>query len=304
MDGILLIDKPTGPSSAEIVRRVKPYVRPCRVGHLGTLDPFASGLLPIVIGEATKLAPFLEDADKEYEGVIQLGVETDTLDSHGEVTARAPVPSVDSAALARVATTFAGEIAQTVPVFSAVKRDGQPLYKLARKGIAVAPPTRKVTIHSLRLEWVEDSKVRFVLVCSKGTYVRALARDIGRELGSVAFLAKLRRIRTAGFSIQESFSLDEALARLEEARGHLARHGFDLLVSMRRALAGLEEICVGSATASRVLKGDASALGLAPAKGNAAPVLAKVVFAGRLIALAQLGENSSKLLRVFRTVAA
>jgi tRNA pseudouridine55 synthase len=299
MDGILLIDKPKGVSSAEVVRRIKARIKPVRVGHLGTLDPFASGLLPIVIGEATKLAPFLETADKEYRGIIQLGVETDTLDSEGQVTARATVPLLDASTLTQVEAAFSGEISQAIPVFSAVKHRGQRLYRLARKGFTVTPPQRKVAIYLLRLHLLSEDKLSFVLVCSKGTYVRALARDIGRALGSVGFLAELRRFRTAGFSLDQSCELDEVLTQLERHSGAHTHTNFRGLISLRDALAGLAEVSVDVTTASRVLNGDASALKLNCMR-NAKPGPVKILFGPNLIAIAELCNGGNRLLRVFR----
>ena len=196
----LIVDKPAGITSAEVVRQIKARVRPARVGHLGTLDPFATGLLPILIGEATKLAPFLQDGEKEYEGVIRLGVETDTLDRTGAETERAEVPALTSEMLAEAAARFTGTIVQQPPIYSAIKRGGVPLYKLARRGKEVEPPPpREVEISRLQLDAPLDTKdatsIHFVAICSTGTYMRSLARDIGVALGTVAHLAELRRLR-------------------------------------------------------------------------------------------------------------
>ena len=180
MDGVLLVDKPAGITSAEAVRQIKARVRPARVGHLGTLDPFATGLLPILIGEATKLAPFLQDGEKEYEGVIRLGLETDTLDRTGAEIQTAEVPPLTSGMLADAAARFTGRIAQQPPIFSAIKRDGVPLYRLARRGVEVEPPPpREVEISRLRLDAMDATSIHFVAACSTGTYMRSLARDIG-----------------------------------------------------------------------------------------------------------------------------
>jgi tRNA pseudouridine55 synthase len=303
LSGILLIDKPTGLTSAEVVRQIKALVRPQRVGHVGTLDPLASGLLPVVIGEATKLAPFLEIADKEYHGIIQLGVETDTLDSEGRVTARAPLPILDSQTLAEVEGIFSGTITQTVPIFSAVKCAGQPLYKLARKQCSVVPPVRTVTIKSLHLERVAEDRLAFVLVCSKGTYARALARDIGRKLGSAAFLAQLRRTRSGGFSLEHSCSLSDALAWLKHrsnARDYADR---SLLVQMREALTGMEELPVDAIAAQRLRNGDASALDPYQPRDSAQPRMVKVLFGQDLVAIAEVRWGRARLLRVFRPTA-
>src|SRR5579875_2865200 len=140
MHGIILIDKPAGITSAEVVRRIKARVKPLRVGHLGTLDSFATGVLPILVGDATKLAPMLEGGDKEYEGIIRLGQETDTLDRDGKVVREAPVPAIGETDLRAVERRFSGQIEQVPPIFSALKRGGVRLYELARQGVEVEPP--------------------------------------------------------------------------------------------------------------------------------------------------------------------
>ena len=176
MDAVLLVDKPAGITSAEVVRQIKARVRPARVGHLGTLDPFATGLLPILIGEATKLAPFLQDGEKEYEGIIRLGVGTDTLDRTGAETETAEVPPLTSAMLAEVAARFTGKIVQQPPIFSAIKRDGVPLYRLARRGVEVEPPPpREVEISRLVLDAIDATSIHFVAACYH-RHLHALAR--------------------------------------------------------------------------------------------------------------------------------
>jgi tRNA pseudouridine55 synthase len=200
--GVLLVDKPEGITSAEVVRRIKRKVGG-KVGHLGTLDPFATGLLPLCLGEGTKIAQFLNAADKTYEGTICLGVATDTADRTGEVREQRAVPEFTNADLRRVAEGLAGASMQTPPMYSAIKREGVPLYKLAREGIEVERAARPITIHELSLDRVDDSRIRFHVACSKGTYVRVLAEDIGRELGTVAHLAELRRITFGAFRIDQ-----------------------------------------------------------------------------------------------------
>ena len=160
MNAIVLVDKPAGISSAEVVRRVKSRVKPARVGHLGTLDPFATGLLPIMIGEATKLAPFIDGGDKEYAGLIRLGVETDTLDRDGAEVRRADVPAISAEKIAQVAAQFTGAIEQVPPVYSAIKRAGVPLYRLARRGDDVAPPEKR-SVEIKRLDSSARRPTRF-----------------------------------------------------------------------------------------------------------------------------------------------
>jgi len=275
LSGVLLIDKPAGPTSAEVVRQVKWRVKPARVGHLGTLDPFATGVLPILLGEGTKLAPFLHDGDKRYEGLIALGAETDTLDRTGEVLRTAPIPAIDQARLDELAARFSGTIMQTPPIFSAIKRDGVPLYKLARRGDEVAPPPpREVRISQLELTAAGADAIRFSLVCSPGTYMRSLARDIGIALDSAAHLAELRRTRSGGFAIEDARPMGTVLAALESRSNRLAPasearpadRGDDVgLIAMREAVAELPEAIVDTAVEARLRNGDSRALeGLVP----------------------------------------
>ncbi len=291
MHGILLIDKPSEVGSAEVVRRVKKYVKPAKVGHLGTLDPFATGLLPILIGEATKIAQFLEHDDKYYGGIIALGAETDTLDRSGEVVRRAAVPALDSARLDEIAARFIGAFEQVPPVYSAIKRAGVPLYKLARRGEQPEPaPPRTVHVKRLELTVEGADRLRFSLRCATGMYVRALARDIGAALGSVAHLAELRRLGTAGFLVDQATPLDEALAILAARRR-------PPLVGLSEALGQMARVEVDAATSRRVRNGDASAL-LAVVRMGQGTV--KVLCDGALVAIAEIGVGRSiNLLRVF-----
>lgn len=294
MDGVLLVDKPAGIGSAEAVRKIKAHVRPSRVGHLGTLDPFATGLLPILIGEATKLAPFLQDVDKEYAGVIRLGVETDTLDPTGAVVRTAEVPALGAARLAEVAARFTGKIAQQPPIFSAIKRAGVPLYRLARRGAEIEPPApREVEISKLEIAPLDSTALRFVAVCSTGTYMRALARDIGLALGTVAHLAELRRLRSGSFTLERARPLAEVVAVLTEGRES------ELLIGLCEALAAIPEAQVGPAEAHLLRNGDSRALnGLAPEGAR----LFKVTSDGRLVAVAEATSRvTARLVRVFGT---
>jgi tRNA pseudouridine55 synthase len=233
MHGILLIDKPDGITSAEVVRRVKRQVK-VKVGHLGTLDPFATGLLPLCLGEATKIAQFLNTADKRYEGLIELGAATDTGDRTGATVRTAAVPDLSRVDLAALARRFSGELLQTPPMYSAVKRDGVPLYRLARQGVEVERTARPVRIDDLVLEPVGPTRLRFALGCSKGTYVRVLAEDIGDALSSAAHLCELRRTGFGSFGIADASPLDTwdpagraGLVTLRQAVAHLPAVALD-----------------------------------------------------------------------------
>jgi len=294
MNGIIVIDKPAGPTSAEIVRQLRARLgKRTRVGHLGTLDPFATGVLPILIGEGTKLAPFLQEGIREYTGLILLGSETDTLDSTGRISRTAPVPSLDTVQLAAVANQFTGTIEQTPPIFSAIKRGGVPLYKLARRGFQVEPPTpRRVDIERLELKKAGDDTIRFTVRCSSGMYARSLARDIGIVLGTAAHLSELRRIRSGAFSAENSRQLDAVRVALEQGED-------PGLISMRSALPALPEVVIDPLLERRLRQGDSRALDrLSPEDAR----LFKVISRGHLVAIARsTSPVTAAIVRVFRT---
>jgi tRNA pseudouridine55 synthase len=207
-DGILLADKPTGETSAGVVRILKRRHRLRKIGHLGTLDPMATGVLPLCIDGGTKIAQFLDAADKAYSGQILLGLATNTLDITGQETARGPVPAFTSERLSLLASEIEGERMQTPPMYSAVKVGGKELYKLARAGLEVDRKARRVRIDHLSLAPGEGpDRIRFSVSCSKGTYIRVLAEEIGVALGCPATLASLRRTRFGPFGEAESHSV-------------------------------------------------------------------------------------------------
>jgi tRNA pseudouridine55 synthase len=262
VNGILLIDKPEGPTSADVVRRVKRRLGRVKVGHLGTLDPIATGLLPLCLGEATKIAQFLNLAGKRYEGTIRLGWTTDTGDSTGQRARAAAVPAVDDAMLGALAARFTGEQWQTPPMYSALKRDGVPLYRLARRGLEVERPRRRIEISHLSLRCAGSDRLAFDVSCSKGTYVRVLAEDIGDALGSAAHLDTLRR---TGFG---SFAIDAAVPL--EAWDPTLPVG---LVSIRDALAHLPAVPLPPGAADAARQGKSWVLGQVPVLATEEAVL-------------------------------
>ena len=214
VDGILLFDKPTGLSSNAALQQVKRLFSAQKAGHTGSLDPLASGLLPICLGEATKASTFLLDADKRYLVSARLGLRTATGDCEGGVIAEAPIPALDDDAIQTALGKFVGEQQQVPPMYSALKRQGQPLYALARRGIEVERAARTIRIHELRLRgWTADT-LELEILCSKGTYVRTLVEDIGTALGSCAHVANLRRTAAGRFGPNGLCTLEqlEALA--------------------------------------------------------------------------------------------
>ena len=210
-DGVLLVDKPKGLTSHDVVDRLRRHFGFKKVGHCGTLDPAATGLLVIVLERATKLQDHLMADDKTYEGTMLLGVATDSQDADGEVTAEKPVPPLTVEDLERVFDRFRGDIQQVPPMVSALKHKGQPLYKLARKGKTVEREPRAVHIYDFRLLALDSPRVQFRVTCTKGTYVRTLCADIGDIVGCGAHLAELRRLRSGKFDVQEARTLDQLL---------------------------------------------------------------------------------------------
>ncbi len=220
--GFLVVDKPPGWTSHDVVDAARRWLGTRRVGHLGTLDPLATGVLPLAVREATKLVPFVEGGVKCYAGSIQLGEETDTLDAEGEVVRRHSGPFPEEAAVRAALRSFLGEIWQVPPMFSAVKRGGVPLHRLAREGLEVERAPKRVRLERLELLAYAPPALEIEVECSAGTYVRALASDLGRKLGCGAHLAFLRRTRSGPFHAAQAHPL-AALEALAEAGGVEAR---------------------------------------------------------------------------------
>ena len=206
--GVLVLDKPRGFSSNAALQKVRWLLNAEKAGHTGSLDPLATGVLPLCFGEATKFSQYLLDADKGYRTVAQLGVTTTTGDAEGEVLERRAV-SVDEAAIQSALPAFRGEIEQIPPMYSALKRDGQPLYKLARAGEVVEREARSVTIARLELLALQEDRATLEVACSKGTYVRTLVEDLGARLGCGAHVAELRRTQAGPFGLTQAISLEE-----------------------------------------------------------------------------------------------
>jgi len=206
--GVLVLDKPRGFSSNAALQKVRWLLNAEKAGHTGSLDPLATGVLPLCFGEATKFSQYLLDADKGYRTVAQLGVTTTTGDAEGEVLERRAV-AVDEAAILAALPAFRGEIEQIPPMYSALKRDGQPLYKLARAGEVVEREPRSVTIARLELLALQEDRATLEVACSKGTYVRTLVEDLGARLGCGAHVAELRRTQAGPFGLTQAISLDE-----------------------------------------------------------------------------------------------
>jgi tRNA pseudouridine55 synthase len=233
VDGVLLLDKAPGMSSNDALQKARRLFSAAKGGHTGTLDPLATGLLPLCFGEATKFSADLLDADKTYEAELQLGVSTDSGDAEGIVTATAEV-NVTPADIARVLPQFTGDIEQVPPMHSALKRDGRPLYELARQGITVDREARPVTIHAIDLLEFAGARLRLSVSCSKGTYIRVLAQDIGAALGCGAHLTALRRIRVGDLVLDGALTLAQIDSIEEGARVACLRPVDALLQSLPR----------------------------------------------------------------------
>ena len=225
LNGIVVIDKPEGIASYDVVRRFKGLVSGVKVGFLGTLDPLATGVLPILLGEGTKLAPFLEVGRKIYEASLHLGVVTDTQDREGQAVQSVDLGAYDLSPsnIEEVIKRFRGRIQQRPPMYSALKHKGEPLYKLARRGEEAERALREVEIYELRVTEINSPLLRLYIECSKGTYIRTLAHDIGGELGCGAHVTALRRTRSGPFSLEDALPLAEieVLLRQRQLKQHL-----------------------------------------------------------------------------------
>jgi len=224
MKGILLVDKPAGMTSHDVVDRIRRAARMKRVGHTGTLDPAATGLLILCLGPATRLSEHFTGLEKTYEGTMRLGIETASYDLDGEIVAEKPVPDLDAAAIQRQCAPFTGQIQQVPPMVSAVKVDGERLYKLARKGEIVERPARSVLVRAFDVLSYDAPDARVRVTCSSGTYVRSLCHDVGQAIGCGAALASLRRLAVGRHRIEDALPL-EALTSPDSVAAHLLPMG-------------------------------------------------------------------------------
>ncbi len=285
INGFILIDKPAGITSHDVVSRVRRILGTRKVGHTGTLDPFATGVLPVAVNDGTKCIPFLDEGSKTYEALLRLGVTTDTLDMTGAVLTESDTSCISREQLLSALSEFTGSISQIPPMYSAIKQSGQPLYKLARQGVEVERQARDVEIFSLELLSFDLPFAAIRVVCSRGTYVRSLADDIGRRLGCGAALQELRRTASGPFHIENAVTLAELEIAAGEGRSEA------LCLSPMAALEHLPEITLNSDGL------DGLRFGRAPS-WNAAllvtpiccsdEVLVRLTSSGKLVAVARL----------------
>lgn len=279
VDGVLLLDKPAGPSSNAALQRVRRAYRAERAGHAGTLDPLATGLLPILFGDATKFGAENLEADKRYRATIALGVRTSTGDAEGDVVERRPV-AVDPARVEGILARFVGRIEQVPPMYSALKRAGRPLYAYARAGEVVARAPRPVTIRGLQIEALAGERLALDVRCSKGTYIRTLAEDIGAALGCGAHLAALVRTESGPFRLRDAHTLATVEAASDDDR-------LRFLLPADVLLAGLPRTALDPDAAARFAQGQA--VGAPPA--TPAGRLRAYDPAGRLLGVGECGAD-------------
>lgn len=287
LDGVLLLDKPKGLTSNAALQQARRLYAAEKAGHTGTLDPMATGLLPVLFGEATKFGGELLDSDKRYLADIRLGVRTNTGDAEGEVLAVAPV-QVTAEALEQAVRRYTGRIRQVPPMYSALKHAGRPLYDYARAGETVEREAREVTIHRLDILRFEGERLQVDVHCSKGTYVRTLAEDLGEALGCGAHLAGLRRTAVGPFRVEDAIDL-ETLERLSPEQRDARLEPVDVLVQH------LPEVVLDGAVARRFANGQAVPVG-GRAEGRR-----RVYAAGRFLGVAELEAGVLRPRRLLRT---
>lgn len=254
VDGIVVLDKATGLSSNAALQQVKRLFEARKAGHTGSLDPLATGVLPLCLGEATKVSQFLLDSDKGYRTRLKLGVRTASGDSEGEIIAERDSIGISREQIEEALNHFRGEIEQLPPMHSALKKDGVPLYKLARQGKTVEREPRPVTVYSIELRAYIDDELELEIECSKGTYIRTIADDLGERLGCGAHVVALHRTRAGAFTEQDSVKI-EVLEQEKEAHGLAGIDAY--LTPMDEAVADLPEVRLPEITASHVLNGQA-----------------------------------------------
>ena len=251
--GIVLLDKPQGVTSNQALQRVKRLCNANKAGHSGSLDPLATGMLPICLGEATKLSGFMLAANKCYEVSATLGTATATGDSEGEIVDRTPVPALSEQAVEAVLASFVGSIAQVPPMYSALKHEGRRLYELARKGIEVDRPPRTVQIHALALLGYDSPTLELRVRCSKGTYVRTLVEDLAKALGTVGHVTALRRLAVSPFEDRQMIKLEAIEAAADAGPEHVDA----LVLPLDSALADWPRLVVAPDNAKRLAQGQA-----------------------------------------------
>ncbi len=250
MNGVLVVDKPKGPTSSDVVQVVRRALKVKKAGHTGTLDPMATGVLPICLGDATRIAQVLTDGTKSYDAIVKLGVTTDTLDAEGKPLQSRPVPELSADVIEQTLARFRGAQQQTPPMYSAIKKDGKRLYELARAGESIEREARAVTVFSLTLNDFTREELKISVTSSKGFFVRTLAADLGEAFGCGAHLTALRRTQSGPFTLAQAVPLQVLIDQ-----GAAALIGLARLKTVDEALVALPEVQVSEAEAARVMHG-------------------------------------------------
>ncbi len=296
-DGIILVDKGGKESSYDVVRKIKKALGIKKVGHAGTLDPFATGLLIVLAGQGTKLAPYLMPGKKVYRGRLRLGVETDTQDPTGHTLGTRPVPEISPEEIRAYFRGFTGEIEQVPPAFSAVRHEGKRAYEYARKGIPIDLKKRRVRIHSLELLGAALPDITFEVVCSGGTYVRTLAADLGKQMGPGAHLRELRRLGNGPFHVQDALPSEQ----IEALRGSGGLE--ERIIPLRNALPEMEEVRTDALMAKKIRNGyhpRCRELTGGGAQQRVSSDFVKIVSGQEMVAIAEGCEPSDKDNDLFR----
>jgi len=286
INGWIILDKPSGITSAHAVAKVKRLLKPSKIGHAGTLDPLASGILPLALGEATKAVPYMMDSKKAYSFTVNWGLETDTDDLEGKITKKSEKKPSEQEITA-ILPKFIGEIDQTPPDYSAIKIDGKRAYDLARTGREFEIKTRKVSVDSLSITAFQDDSTTFTCHCGKGTYIRAIARDMGRELGCYGHVTMLRRLKVGKFTENHAISLE----LLEEM---VHKSELDFIQTVESAL---DDIPAVNITASQAISLKHGQTVIFPENGLSSPVA--VFENGTLIAVCDVADGQMKSRRIF-----
>lgn len=299
VEGVLVVKKEAGWTSHDVVAKVRGLLGGVKVGHAGTLDPAATGVLPVLVGRATRVAEYLVDWDKEYRAVLRLGETTDTQDATGTILTQVDAGTVSEEMIRDVVARFRGPQQQLPPMYSAVKVGGRPLYKAARAGKTVEREAREIVIHDLEILAVEGRDVTLNVVCSKGTYIRTLCADIGQALGVGGHLLALERRRVGPLSVDQALSIDQVAA--QAAIGTLRDH----LISLDRVLDRLPALVVNGEQARLVLHGGAvSPAGMADLPSSPEPVSVRLKDeGGRLLAIGTHDARSAGLIKIHKVLA-
>jgi len=293
-DGIMLVDKESGPSSFKVVERIKKLTGARKAGHAGTLDPFATGLLLVLLNQGTKLSPFLTSQDKVYRAGLRLGIETDTGDLTGTVIRERDVGGITRRAIEEKTQGLVGTIKQVPPRYSAVHHQGRRAYELARKGVVFVPREREVRIAYITIVSIDLPTVRIEVGCSSGTYIRSLASELGRRLGTGAHLTSLRRVRSGSFHVDMSSTVTGVIR-------HIAGNTIDeLIIPLKGAIAGMREVAVPSELARRIRDGYMPKRGeLEKSSFSHSGCYCKAVQGGQLVAIMRESNSGYEVCRVF-----